>query len=221
MAVGSYYLGGCLSKMSYLSLESYPLIIICHLVQIKRVLIGKMIEDVHFRNSLFSPLFLPEHQINPPWYVLRDCLWLKCPPYGGYKHIRVSLRPFGNHYIINALFRLSHPIVIVIYINVQLRDYVEVRNELSHVTGWCSSVHPALLIVGEHSVSNIKFPTLQWHGPIRVGFEPNEEVADDSRWAVVGTIVIFWKELVFVLWLVLLDKIFLSWLGAQCPHILS
>lgn len=139
-----------------------------------------MIEDVHLVDGLFTALFEPIDKIDPARHGFGDVFRLHCLPEHGHKIVRVGIGPFRQHHIINPLLILRPPKIVVIDVDKQLRQHIEVRDELSYITRGGCGVVPGVLVVGEHPIGDIEFTALEGHGAVGVGLEADEEVADNG-----------------------------------------
>lgn len=164
-------LAGGLAEMGDLAFETETLGLLWDGIEIEAVLVGEMIEDVHFCDGLLAPLFIPIDQIHPARHTLRDILGLHRLPQHRHKIVRILFTPLRQHHIINPLLILRHPKIIIIHIDEQLREHIEVRNKLPHITRRSCRVMPRILIVGEDAIRHIEFTALEGHSAIGVGFE--------------------------------------------------
>jgi hypothetical protein len=73
--------------------------------------------------------------------------------------------------------------------------------------------------MSKHSICDVELSTLQRHGSIGVGFKSNKKITYNGRWTVVGAVVVFTNQFLFIFGLILFDKEFFTWLFTRISHI--
>lgn len=126
-------LAGSLSEVDDLRLERMHLLLVLHRVPIHRVLIGQVEELVETNDRLLPFLLVPEHQVHPAVDALTHPSLLERPLQLANVQVRVFPGPFWQLNIVDSSFALHYPQVQLVYVQVHLRQAVQLRQQLPDV----------------------------------------------------------------------------------------
>jgi hypothetical protein len=126
-------------------------------------------------------LFIAKYQINPLINILADSGFLHHFSHFGNKKIGIIPGPLGKFNIIDPFLGLHDPKILLINIEIKLRQRIHLGQQLPHIGMLGNGIPPGIPHRVKQPISKIKPATLQQDPTLRKGIQPNQKMINNSR----------------------------------------